>query len=113
MRPDSYTVILDLLNEVADFLEDYADADGGPDGYRPNKAMSLGLRVEEEIARLVASPSSSGPSHDTLREFLVCIERLHSGGAFDLTDSPMSYMANVKRLAAEARASLSATREKA
>jgi hypothetical protein len=64
LSPHSYTVILDLLNEVADFLEDYADADGGPDGYRPNKAMSLGLRVEEEIARLVAAPSSSGPSRD-------------------------------------------------
>ncbi len=38
-----------------------------------------------------------------LSDLLRALNSLHDGGDFDLTDSPKSYMANVQRLAAQAR----------
>jgi hypothetical protein len=51
-----------LLNELAELLEGYADADGIPSGggYHPNRAMVLLREVEEEIARLGATRSAEG-----------------------------------------------------
>lgn len=41
-----------LLEEVAEYLEPEMDADGTPDGYRPNRAMQLYTAVGQEIERL-------------------------------------------------------------
>lgn len=54
------------------------------------------------------SPATSHAANPLL-EFLVCIERLHSGGVFDLTDSPKSYIENVKRLARNTRMAVAIT----
>jgi hypothetical protein len=59
---DSYGSTIDLLNEVAEFLEGQADVRDGSDGPRPNKAMELMARAEIEIERLKRA-SLSGPSH--------------------------------------------------
>jgi hypothetical protein len=44
--------LIGLLEDIAEFLEPQMDADGGPDGYKPNAAMSLYTRVEAEIVWL-------------------------------------------------------------
>lgn len=38
-----------------------------------------------------------------LRELLRCLNNLHNGSKFDLTDSPKSYVENVKKLCDEAK----------
>jgi hypothetical protein len=43
---------IDLLEEVAEFLEPYIDVRDGSDGPLPNKAMTLSAEVNGEIARL-------------------------------------------------------------
>ena len=43
---------IDLLNDIAEFLEQYADYDGGPEGYTANQAGHVLARVEQEIERL-------------------------------------------------------------
>ena len=48
--PHSYTV--DLLTDVAEFLDGQASADGTPDGYRPNRAMQLLQDVEQALERI-------------------------------------------------------------
>lgn len=61
---------------------------------------------------MTESSKQSATSHaatNPLLEFLVCIERLHSGGVFDLTDSPQSYMENVKRLTRDTRMAVAIT----
>jgi hypothetical protein len=56
---DSYGSTIDLLNEVAEFLGDYADVRDGAYGEQvPNQAMHLQSVVEREIERL---KRSSGP----------------------------------------------------
>lgn len=53
-------------------------------------------RLERERAELLA----------ITMQLIACLDRLSSGGAFDLTDSPKSFMATVQRLTAEARAAI-------
>lgn len=56
----SDNLTLAVLQEVADFLEDYSDVMDGDDGApAPNKAMSLLGEVEREIDRLERSSSSA------------------------------------------------------
>ncbi len=58
------TRLQELLEDVAEFLEGQMDADGGPDGYTPNKAMSLYTEVEQEIQRLKnAAPQAVSRGH--------------------------------------------------
>jgi hypothetical protein len=65
---NSYTV--SLLEEVAEFLADYADVRDGSDGEQvPNHAMHLQSVVEGEIERLKRA-SLRGPV-DEARELLV------------------------------------------
>jgi hypothetical protein len=66
---NSYGSTIDLLNEVAEFLGDYADVRDGSDGEQvPNHAMHLQSVVEREIERL---KRSSGPSHE---DRVFCLE---------------------------------------
>lgn len=45
---DRQAVVLDLLNDVSDFLDNYVDVlDGDYGEPRPNRAMSLKARVDE------------------------------------------------------------------
>jgi rhamnose utilization protein RhaD (predicted bifunctional aldolase and dehydrogenase) len=60
---DSYGSTIDLLNEVAEFLEGQADVRDGSDGPRPNKAMELMARAEIEIERLKRA-SLRGPESE-------------------------------------------------
>jgi hypothetical protein len=47
---------IDLLNDVAEFLEGQSDVDDGSYGEQvPNRAMSLLMDVEQEIERLKRS----------------------------------------------------------
>lgn len=51
---------LEILGDVAEFLEDYSDVIDGDDGApAPNKAMSLLGEVEREIERLKARPEAA------------------------------------------------------
>jgi hypothetical protein len=50
------TEVIDLLNDVAEFLEGQSDVDDGSYGEQvPNRAMSLLTAVEQEIERLKCS----------------------------------------------------------
>ena len=65
MSRDSYLVTIDLLNELAEFLEGQQDVvDGSYGEPQPNKAMSLLGAVEGEIERLKRSP---GPNDEVKR----------------------------------------------
>jgi hypothetical protein len=62
--PDSYGSTIDLLNEVAEFLEGQADVRDGSYGEQvPNRAMSLMAEVELTIERLKRD-SRLGPSRE-------------------------------------------------
>jgi hypothetical protein len=62
--PHSYRSTIDLLNELAEFLGDYADVRDGAYGEQvPNQAMHLQNSVEREIERL---KRSSGPESEAL-----------------------------------------------
>jgi hypothetical protein len=64
---------IDLLNDVAEFLEGQADVRDGSDGPRPNKAMELMARAEIEIERLKRA-SLRGPSEqEWLEDELVAV----------------------------------------
>lgn len=64
--PNSYSgAIIDILNEVAEFLEDRQDVVDGADGPRPNKAMSLLIEVEGMIDTL---KRQSGPNGERMTE---------------------------------------------
>lgn len=52
--------LIDLLNEIAEFLEMHYDADGSSEGYKPNHAMRLYIAVEEELERLKRSSATGG-----------------------------------------------------
>jgi hypothetical protein len=70
---------IDLLNEVAEFLEGQADVRDGSDGPRPNKAMELMARAEIEIERLKRA-SLRGPEDeacDLIHQALQQIDYLH------------------------------------
>jgi hypothetical protein len=57
------TEIIDLLNDVAEFLEGQSDVDDGSYGEQvPNRAMSLLMAVEQEIERLNAAPQAKTDS---------------------------------------------------
>ena len=63
---DSYLVTIDLLNNLAEFLEGQQDVvDGSYGEPQPNKAMSLLGAVEGEIERLKRSPGPSLPLEPT------------------------------------------------
>lgn len=41
--------LLQVLEEVRDVLDDYSDADGDSEGFRPNKAMSALMMVDDAL----------------------------------------------------------------
>lgn len=72
--PHSY--IADLLNEIAEYLEPEMDADGGPDGYKPNRAMQLHTAVEQQLQRIQVYQQKNplgGPAK-VFRAMAECIE---------------------------------------
>jgi hypothetical protein len=71
--PHSYGSTIDLLNDVAEFLEGQADVRDGSDGPRPNKAMELMARAEIEIERLKRD-SRRGPN-DEANELMTWMQR--------------------------------------
>jgi hypothetical protein len=66
---------IDLLNDVAEFLEGQADVRDGSDGPRPNKAMELMARAEIEIERLKRA-SLRGPESEAVK----LLRRCHDAG---------------------------------
>jgi hypothetical protein len=66
--------MIDLLNDVAEFLEGQSDVDDGSYGEPvPNRAMSLLMAVEQEIERLKRSNGPEG--------LLVAAETMAATGA--------------------------------
>jgi hypothetical protein len=65
LSANSYGSTIDLLNDVAEFLEGQADVRDGSDGPRPNKAMELMARAEIEIERLKRA-SLRGPEDEAV-----------------------------------------------
>ena len=57
---------IDLLNELAEFLEGQQDVTDGSDGPRPNRAMSLLQAVDDEIRRL-KNAAPQAVSHDATK----------------------------------------------
>ncbi len=47
--------LMQLLLDLYEFLDDQADADGDATGYKPNRAMSLQMRVEMAMNELEES----------------------------------------------------------
>ncbi len=45
-----------LLVDLAEYLDQRADADHGPDGFIPNRAMVLGLEVDRALEELKSGP---------------------------------------------------------
>jgi hypothetical protein len=71
---NSYGSTIDLLNELAEFLGDYADVRDGAYGEQvPNQAMHLQSVVEREIERL---KRSSGPNDEAVK----LLRRCHDAG---------------------------------
>jgi hypothetical protein len=67
------TEIIDLLNDVAEFLEGQSDVDDGSYGEQvPNRAMSLLMAVEQEIERLKAA--QPGPVQPPKRYLIFGVE---------------------------------------
>ena len=52
LRKDEQEWNLSLLNDIAEFLDNYSDVVDGQDGPRPNQAMSLLRDLENLIAKL-------------------------------------------------------------
>ena len=78
LHKDSYLV--DLLNDVAEFLEGQADVKDGSYGEpEPNRAMSLQTHVEQALERL---KRSSGPDSDDFKRAIELLEVCH--GSCDL-----------------------------
>ncbi len=45
-----------LLIDIAEYLDQRADCDMGPDGFIPNRAMVLGREVDRALAELKSGP---------------------------------------------------------
>ncbi len=45
-----------LLIDIAEYLDQRADCDMGPDGFIPNRAMVLGQEVDRALAELKSGP---------------------------------------------------------
>ena len=55
LRKDEIEWNISLLNDIAEFLDNYSDVVDGQDGPRPNQAMSLLRDLENLIAKLKES----------------------------------------------------------
>jgi hypothetical protein len=96
--PHSYGSTIDLLNEVAEFLEGQADVRDGAYGEQvPNQAMHLQNSVEREIERL---KRSSGPSREEVLEEAakVCISMYAKSPASRRTDCLLEAASQIREL---------------